>query len=228
MYTICFSTLICCGWTCGCTLTTLIRLWRWGWIFGKLGVLLSVSHVVKSWLRLQSPKVCIPHSYHIYTMCFSTLICCGWTCGCTLTLIRLWRWGWIFGKLGVLLSVSHVVKLWLRLQTPVGCIPHPYHIYTKCFSTLICYGWTCGCTLTLICLWRWGWIFAKLGVLLSVSSVVKSWLGLQSTVGCIPHPYHIYVNPRFTSVPVLKQGVPILKSKMGIPVLKRGPHFKIY
>ena len=124
--------------------------------FGKLGVLLSVSHVVKSWLRLQSPKVCIPHSYHIYTMCFSTLICCGWTCGCTLTLIRLWRWGWIFGKLGVLLSVSHVVKLWLRLQSPIDCIPHPWYLWTMWFSHLICYGWTCGCTLTLICLWRWG------------------------------------------------------------------------
>ena len=58
-----------------------------GWIIGKLGVWLSPSDVAKSWLRLQSPVDCIPHQYDIYAKCFSTLICCGWTCGCTLTLI---------------------------------------------------------------------------------------------------------------------------------------------
>jgi hypothetical protein len=36
------------------------------------------------------------------------------------------------------------------------CIPHPYHMYTKCFSTLICCGWTYGCTLTLLYLCKWG------------------------------------------------------------------------
>ena len=74
--------------------------WRWGWIFGKLRVWLSVSVVVKSWLRLQIPIDCTPHPYYIYTMCLSILICCGWTCGCTLTLIRLWRWKGGGGFLG--------------------------------------------------------------------------------------------------------------------------------
>ncbi len=130
-------------------------------------------------------------------MCFSTLICFGWTCGCTLILICLWRWAEIFGKPGVWLSPSDVVKSWLRLQSPLDCIPHPYYInvyiYTVCFSTLICFGWTCGCTLILIYLWRWGWIFGKLGVWLSSSDAVKSWLRLQSPLDCIPHPYYIYI-----------------------------------
>ncbi len=128
----------------------------------KLGVWWqSLSDVVKSWLRVQSPVDCIPHPYYVYTKCFSTLICCRWTCRCTLILIHLWRWVWIFGKLEVWLSLSDVVKSWLRLQSPIDCIPHPYHIYNV-FSTLICCGWTCGCILILICLWRWGWIFGKL------------------------------------------------------------------
>jgi hypothetical protein len=55
-----------------------------------------------------------------------------------------------YWEIGVWLSLSDVAKSWLRLQSPVDCIPHPYYIYAKCFSTLICCGWTCGCTLTLI------------------------------------------------------------------------------
>ena len=35
----------------------------------------------------------IQHPYWMYTMCFSTLICCGWAYGCTLTLLYLCRWG---------------------------------------------------------------------------------------------------------------------------------------
>ena len=30
---------------------------------------------------------------------------------------------------------------WLRLPIPMDCIPHPYHIYTNFFNTLICYEW---------------------------------------------------------------------------------------
>ena len=132
-----------------------------GGFFGKLAVLLSTSDVVKSWLRLQTPIVCILHPYHIYTKCFSTLICCGWTCGCTLTLICLWRWGWIFGKFGVWLSPSDIVKSWLRLQSTVDCILHPYHIYTKVFSTFIGCGWAYKSALTLLHLRRWELICGK-------------------------------------------------------------------
>jgi hypothetical protein len=62
--------------------------------------------------------------------------------------------GGIFKKIGVWLSPSDVVMSWLRLQTPMKCIPHPYHMYTKCFTTLICCcGWTHESTPTLSGLW---------------------------------------------------------------------------
>jgi hypothetical protein len=59
-----------------------------------------------------------------------------WAYGCPLMLLRLYRWGWIFGKLGVWLSPSDVLRSWLRRQTPVDFITHPYHIQ-QLLSTLI-------------------------------------------------------------------------------------------
>jgi hypothetical protein len=41
---------------------------------------------------------------------------------------------------GIWLGPSDDIMTWLRLQTPVDCIPHSYHMYTKCFNTLTCYG----------------------------------------------------------------------------------------
>ena len=167
--------MICCGWAHGCTLR-LFRLCRWGWILGKLRAWRSQSDDVKSWLRLESLANCISHPYHIHTKCFSTLICCGWAHGCTLTLFYLCRWEWILGKLRAWRSSSDVVRSWLRLQSLANCIPHPYHIHTKCFSTLICCGWAPGCTLTLFHLCRWvlRWIFGKLRVWQSPIDVVRS------------------------------------------------------
>ena len=143
--------------------------------FWEIGGITECESCCKVMVEASKPHSLHPTSiYHIYTMCFSTLICCGWTCRCTLTLIFLWRWWvWIFGKLGVLLSVSHVVKSWLRLQSPVDYIPHPYHIYTMYFSTLICCGWTCGCLLTLIRLWWWWLIFRKIGGITEYESCCK-------------------------------------------------------
>jgi hypothetical protein len=60
--------------------------------------------------------------------------------GAPLTLLRLCRWEWISRKIGVGRSLSNVVMSWLRLQTCTDCIPHPCHMYTQCFSTLICSG----------------------------------------------------------------------------------------
>ncbi len=68
--------------------------------FLEVGVWVRANGVVVSWLSLQTASEGIAHPYHMYTKCFSTLICCGWTYGCTLTLLYLCRWGWIFGKLG--------------------------------------------------------------------------------------------------------------------------------
>jgi len=119
---------------------TLLRLWRGGVYFGKL-LWLSWSDVVILWLSLQTPVKCIPHPYHMYTKFFSTLVCCGWAYGCTLTLLRLCRSGVNFRKIGVGRGLSDVVMSWLRLQTCLESIPIPYHMYTKRFSILICCGW---------------------------------------------------------------------------------------
>ena len=64
-------------------------------------------------------------------------------------------------------SPCDVMMTWLRLKSPVKCIPHPYDndTYTKCFSFFICWGFTCGSTLT-----QWyisaglGWVFEITGV----------------------------------------------------------------
>jgi hypothetical protein len=121
--------------------------------FGEIELSPSPHDVVMSLLRLQTRLECIPHPCHIYTQCFSTLICCGWAYGCTLTLLCLCRSGGEFWKIGVGRSLIDAVMSWLRLQTCLECIPHPCHMYTKCFSTLICCGhcgWAYGCALTLL------------------------------------------------------------------------------
>ncbi len=92
----------------------------------------------------------------------------------TLTLLHLCRLGVDFRIIKVDLSPSDVGMAWLMLQTPVDCIPHLYWMYTKCFSTLICCGWTYGSTLTLICLERLGVDFRDIGVDLSLTDVVMS------------------------------------------------------
>ena len=43
---------------------------------------------------------------------------------------------------------NDIVEPWLRLGTTTDCIPHPYWMYMKCFSTLICCWWAYGCNLT--------------------------------------------------------------------------------
>jgi hypothetical protein len=122
----------------GCALT-LLCLCRLGVGFRKIGVGQSLSDVVMSWLRLQTCLERIPHPCHMYTQCFSTLICCGWAHGSTLTLLHLCRSGVDFRKIELSPSPSDVaVMSWLRLQTHLECIPHPCHMYTKCFITLIC------------------------------------------------------------------------------------------
>ncbi len=121
-----------------------------GWILGKIELIPSLSDVVMSWLRLKIHLDYIPHPCNMYTQCFSTLICRGWAFGCTLTLLHLCRSGVGFRKIGVGGSLSDVVMSWLMLQTHLECIPHPNHMYTKCFSTLIRCGWAYGCTVTLL------------------------------------------------------------------------------
>ncbi len=44
-----------------------------------------------------------------------------------------------FLKVGVWERPNAIVVSWLRLQTASDGILHPYHMYTMCFSTLICW-----------------------------------------------------------------------------------------
>ena len=97
-----------------------------------------------------------------------------------------------FRKIGEGQSLSDVVISWLRLQTCLNYIPHPCHMYTQCFNTLICCGWAYGSTLTLLRLCSSGVDFRKIELSPSPSDVVMSWLRLQTRLEYIPNPCHLY------------------------------------
>ena len=139
--------------------------------FRKNGVWLSLYYdFVVSWLRLQTPIDCIPHPYWMYTKWFrfSTLRCCGWAYGCIIIAVLRVQVGVNFRGNVVWsnpLSLYDVAVSWLRLQTLIDCIPHPYWMYTKCFITLRCCGWTYGYGYTLMPYYmcRWDWVLGKIG-----------------------------------------------------------------
>jgi hypothetical protein len=54
-----------------------------------------------------------------------------------------------FRENGAWPSLYDVAVSWLRLKTPIDCIPHPYWMYTKCFSRLRCCEWAYGCIIML-------------------------------------------------------------------------------
>ena len=118
---------------------------NWGAMEGPL-----CNYIVMSWLRVQTRIDCIPPPNHMYKKCLSTLICYGWAHECILILLHMCRWGWIFGKMGYLSPSDVCFMSWLRVWTPIYYIPLPYHMYEKCFSTLICCGWANECTLILL------------------------------------------------------------------------------
>ena len=146
--------------------------WGVGRFVWKMWVGLRLSDGVTTWLRLQTTVEGIPHPHQIYRKGFSRLVCCDWLHGCTIMLIRHLRCGWIclenVGRAetkwwctGIVEALKHhglhptspsysVLTTWLRLQTTLDYIPHPHHIYRKCFRTLVCYDWSHGCTLVLI------------------------------------------------------------------------------
>jgi hypothetical protein len=145
-------------------------------------------------LRLQTPINCIPHPYWMYTKCFSTLRCCGWAYGYTLIAVIRVQVGVNIRENGEWLSRYDVVVSWLRLQTPIDCIQHPYWMYTKCFSTFRCCGWAYGYTLIAVIRVQVGVNFRENGEWLSLYDVVVSWLRLQTPIDCIQHPYWMYTN----------------------------------
>ena len=161
------STLRCCGWAYGCILIDVLHV-QVGVNFWKIGAWLSLSDIVVSWLRLQTPKDCIPQPWYIYAMCFSSLRCCGWEFGYARLMsyyMCRWGWGWILGEMG-----NGWACMMLRCHG-WGCKPPltashihiPYWMYTKCLSTLRCCGWEFGYALMPYYMCRWGWIFGNMG-----------------------------------------------------------------
>ncbi len=86
--------------------------------FWKIYVGPGPSDVVRSWLRLQTCVDCIPHTFHMYTKCLSTLVSCGWAYGCTLTLLRLCRWGWILRKFMCRAGPEQCCKVMVEAPNP--------------------------------------------------------------------------------------------------------------
>jgi len=114
----------------------------------------ALYDVAVSCLRLKTLIDCIPQPCWMYTTCFSNLRCCGWSYGCTFIAVIHVQVGVDFRGNGVWPSLYYVAVSWLRLQTPIDCIPHLYWMNTKCFSTLRCCGWAYGCRFPGIPDWR--------------------------------------------------------------------------
>ena len=148
MYSKSFSTLRCSGWAYGYTHMP-YYMCRRGWILGEMGYGQACMMLWCHGWGWKPPIECIPHPYWMYANCFITLRCCGWACGCILIAVLHVQVGVNFRNSGVWPSLYEVVVSWMRLQTFIDCIPHPYWMYTKCFSTLRCCGWAYhGCTLS--------------------------------------------------------------------------------
>ena len=92
---------------------------------------------------------------------FSTLRCCGWA---SIAVLHV-QVGVHFRKIRDGPSLYDVAVSWLRLQTLIDCIPHPYWMFTKCLSILRCCSCRCayGYTLMPYYMCRWGWILGKMG-----------------------------------------------------------------
>ncbi len=114
--------------------------------FWKIGGKAETKWWCNNMADAQTAVDCIPHPYYMYRKYYIALVCNDWPYGCTLMLKYCLGWGWLVGKMGVGLRPSDVVMSWLRLK-PLWTASHihitflerhPYHMYTKCFSTLIC------------------------------------------------------------------------------------------
>jgi hypothetical protein len=150
----------------------------------------ALYDVAASWLRLKTLIDCIPHPYWMYIKSNSTLRCCGWAYRCIIIAVIRVQVGVNFrGNVVWLspLSLYDVAVSWLRLQTPIDCIPHPYWMYTKCFSSL---RWCNLCRITCAAVLhvQVGVSFRENGVWPSLYDVLVSLLRLQTPIDCIPHP----------------------------------------
>jgi hypothetical protein len=159
---------------------------------------------------------------------FSSLISCEWVYGP----------GSIFRNFGVGTDLSDVVTSWLSLKHHLDGFTNPYHIYIKCFCTLISCEWVYDTTLSPILPLSLGKIFRNFGVGTDLSDEVTSWLSLKSHLECFTNPYHIYVDPRMGTISLCVLGLPVcelvavpVRMRTGIPVcIRQSPYayFRIW
>ncbi len=119
---------------------------RWGWILRIMGYGRACMM-----LRCHGwgckPPLTASHIHIGYKKCLSTLRYWGsWAYGYTLKsyYICSMQVEVNLRDNGVWPSLYDVAVSWMRLQTPIDCIPHPNWMYTKCLSTLRCWGWAYG------------------------------------------------------------------------------------
>ncbi len=147
----------------------------------------------------------------MYTKCFSTLICCGWTSGCTLTLLYLCRWGCIFGKLGCgqgqmvlwfhgwcfkqlqtashihIICVQSVLAPWYAVDEHMGA---PLHCYIGASGGVFLEKMGCGWGWML--LWCHGWGYKQLQTashihIICIQSVLAPWYAVDGHLGTPLH-----------------------------------------
>jgi uncharacterized integral membrane protein len=162
-------------------------------IYRNFRVGADLSDVVPSWLSLKPHLECFTNPYHIYIKCFCTLISCEWVYGTSLSLIPPLSLGSMYRNFGVGTDLSDVVTSWLSLKPHLECFTNPYHIYIKCFRTLISCEWVHGTSISLIPPLSLGSILRNIGLGTDLSDVVPSWLSLKPHLECFTNPYHIYI-----------------------------------
>ncbi len=171
----------------------IIHLCRWAQILGNWGNS-SGYDAMMSQFRLLSTTNCIPISHYIYIKCLSTLRCCGYAHGCSLTLIHLASLGPDYLGNWVRLSENDAMMSWLRLLmlSTLVCISLSHYIY-KVFEHLKML-WLSSrvqpYTDTPMTIYS---DFGKNWVRLSENDAMMSWLRLFSTPDCIPLSHYIYI-----------------------------------
>ena len=88
-----------------------------------------------------------------------------------------------WGILSQLWSGNDAITSWLRLPFYSNCFPHPYKIYTKCLSTLICCPNAHGMVTAFVHSYTHTLLGSEFGVLShlwSQNDVITSWLRLTA------------------------------------------------
>jgi hypothetical protein len=120
---------------------------------------------------------------------------------------------------------------WSRLQTPKDCIPQPWQIYAKCFSSLRCCGGAYGYVLMPYYMCWWGWILGKMGYGRACMMLrCHGW-------GCNPHWLHppsiLDVYKVFKHLEMLWRGIwvrtyAVLHVQVGVNFRKNGEWPRLY